>query len=530
MRTSRGTGAWSWAGIVAGFAGLATSYALAMALTIRESPVVAVAELVIRVTPGRVVEEAIARLGFWDKPLLIGGILLFLAVLFAYAGRLAARGPWQPLTVWLPLTAVGAVAVVVQRGQTLVDYLPLALGLATWVVVLRLLAAVLRREQAAAAGADATGAAFDEPVAVADEGRPGAASSRRTFLLASGAVALVAAATTGLGRVVGAGRRGVEASRRLLKIDGVTEPSVPAKARIGLDGVSPWMTPNEDFYLIHTAIVVPTIAPGDWSVRIHGMVEREVVLTYADLLERERTEAWVTLNCVSNPVGGNLIGNAWWSGVRLDALLAEAGPLPGADAVKQTSHDGWTCGTPLTALTDGRDAMLAVAMNGKPLPIEHGFPVRTIVPGLYGFVSACKWVVDIEVTRFADFTAYWTGKGWSAQGPVKIASRIDVPRQGQDVEAGKVQVGGVAWHQRTGIDAVEVSLDGGGWQRAAVASVPTDDTWVQWALTLDDVPPGDHEVRVRAIGKDGDVQTGVERDVVPDGATGWHGVEFTARA
>jgi hypothetical protein len=210
-------------------------------------------------------------------------------------------------------------------------------------------------------------------------------------------------------------------------------------------------------------------------------------------------------------------------------LLAEAGVQDGADAVLQTSQDGWTCGTPLATLTDGRDAMLAVAMNGRPLPIDHGFPVRTIVPGLYGYVSACKWVVDLEVSRFADFTAYWTDRGWAAQAPVKISSRIDVPRSGATVSAGKVGVGGVAWAQHVGIAGVEVALDGGSWQPAVIGPVPTDDTWVQWRATLD-VAPGDHELRVRALGRDDTTQTGVERGVVPDGATGWHRVDFTAEA
>ena len=207
----------------------------------------------------------------------------------------------------------------------------------------------------------------------------------------------------GVGRVVGTGRRHVEETRRLLRLSGVTEPKIPQGARIGLEGIGPWQTPNDDFYLIHTAIVVPTIEPRDWRLRIHGMVDHELELTYDDLLARRRTEAWITLNCVSNEVGGDLIGNAWWSGVRVADLLRLAGVQDGADAVLQTSEDGWTCGTPLSALTDDRNAMLAVAMNGEPLPIDHGFPVRTIVPGLYGYVSACKWVVDMEVTRFADF-------------------------------------------------------------------------------------------------------------------------------
>jgi hypothetical protein len=235
----------------------------------------------------------------------------------------------------------------------------------------------------------------------------------------------------------------------------------------------------------------------------------------------------VTLCCVSNEVGGDLVGNAWWSGVRIADLLAEAGVRPGADAVLQTSDDGWTCGTPLTTLTDGRDAVLAVAMNGRPLPVEHGFPVRTVVPGLYGYVSACKWVVDMEVTRFSDFTAFWTERGWAERGPVKLASRIDVPRSGGSVAADGGRVAGVAWQQHTGIEAVEVALDGGAWQRAELARVPSVDTWAQWTSTLH-TTPGQHTLRVRAISRTGEVQTGVPHGPVPNGATGWHTVRFIA--
>jgi hypothetical protein len=252
------------------------------------------------------------------------------------------------------------------------------------------------------------------------------------------------------------------------------------------------------------------------------------VLSYDDLLARKTTEAWITLNCVSNPVGGPLIGNAWWSGVRIADLLAEAGVSPDADAVLQTSDDGWTCGTPLVALTDNRDAILAIAMNGKPLPIEHGFPVRTIVPGLYGYVSATKWVVEMEVTRFSDFEAYWTSRGWGEMGPVKMSSRIDVPGSGDTVGGGDVTFAGVAWSQHTGIEAVAVAIDGGSWQPAEISHPPTNDSWVQWVARLP-VDAGDHVVRVRATDKTGLVQTGVVRDVLPDGATGWHTVDFTVR-
>ena len=236
----------------------------------------------------------------------------------------------------------------------------------------------------------------------------------------------------------------------------------------------------------------------------------------------------MTLSCVSNEVGGDLIGNAWWSGVRARRPAREAGVQPGADAVLQTSEDGWTCGTPLAALTDDRNAMLAVAMNGQPLPIEHGFPVRMVVPGLYGYVSARKWLVDLEVTRFDDIAAYWTERGWAEQGPVKIASRIDVPGAGDEVPAGDVRVGGVAWAQHTGIEAVEFQSTAAPGSQAELGPRAQRATPGCSGRATVDVEPGDHQVRVRATDRDGDVQTGVERDVLPDGATGWHTIDFTA--
>jgi DMSO/TMAO reductase YedYZ molybdopterin-dependent catalytic subunit/uncharacterized membrane protein (UPF0136 family) len=528
VRTFRG--AWSLAGLAAGAAGLATSYFVAMAMTIRESPVVAVAELVIRLTPGPLAEYLIGLVGKLDKPLLLLGIFVVLGLLFAWAGRLARRSWWAPAVVYAGLSAVGAVAVFVQRGATVNDAVPVAVGLVTWLVTLSLLTEPLRRAELDAEahpGAMLSGELDTVELVGRGELHPTSDHTRRVFVIRAG---LIAAATVVLGvagRVVGRGRRHVEESRRLLRLPQVSEPGVPRAARVGLEGVSPWLTSAESFYLIHTAIVVPTIEPNEWSLRIHGKVDREITITYDDLLDRQFTEAWITLNCVSNPVGGDLIGNAWWSGVRVADLLEEAGVDPSADAVLQTSHDGWTCGTPLAALTDSRNAMLAVAMNGKPLPIEHGFPVRTVVPGLYGYVSATKWVEDMEVTNFDAISAYWTERGWGEQGPVKMSSRVDVPRSGADVESGEVRFGGVAWAQHTGIEGVEFSVDGGDWLPAKIAAVPSIDTWVQWSGATD-VDRGDHTVRVRAIDKDGTVQTGVEQDVLPDGATGWHASDFSA--
>jgi DMSO/TMAO reductase YedYZ molybdopterin-dependent catalytic subunit len=327
-------------------------------------------------------------------------------------------------------------------------------------------------------------------------------------------------------RLFGRRRSRVEEARARLRLP-VSAGEVPDDAEVGVDGVTPWRVDNDDFYQIDTAIAVPAIDVATWRLRIHGMVRRELRLSYQDLLDRGLTEAWVTLCCVSNPVGGDLIGNAWWSGVRVADLMAEADPDPGADAVLQTSEDGWTCGTPLAALTDERDALLAVAMNGEPLPLEHGFPVRMVVPGLFGYVSATKWLVDLEVTRFDDISAYWTQRGWSAKGPVRTQSRIDVPRANHGVMAGDVRVAGVAWAQHTGIEKVEISLDGGPWTATELGGVPSVDTWVQWSGTVQ-AEPGNHKVSVRATDRSGYTQTAVRRDVVPNGATGWHTIDFTA--
>ncbi len=510
MRSSRVW--WSVAGLLSGAAGMAISHAVAALLHVRNSPLVAVAEGVTALTPGNVAHWAIDTFGTSDKDVLITGILVLLALVFMMLGQWARRRWWAAVAGYAVLAAIAGVAVSAKPNTSLTDWAPIVAGLVCWLLALALLSEWLRRWELA----DAAEAGGIEP-----------AHTRRTFFLVAGATAGVAVAGGLVGRIASTARRRAEQSRRLLRIEGVTAPAVPDGASLDIEGVSPWRTPNDDFYLIDTAVIKPTIAPADWELRIHGMVDREVRLTYADLVRREITEDWITLNCVSNEVGGDLIGNAWWSGVRLAGILAEAGPQEGANAVLQTSQDGWTCGTPLGALMDERNAMLAVAMNGEPLPIEHGFPVRTVVPGLYGYVSATKWVIDMEVTRFEDITAYWTDKGWSERGPVKIASTVEVPAHGSTVPAGEVVVAGVAWLQHTGISAVEVQVDGGRWQRARLALAPNIDTWVQWRIVVD-LAVGEHQLRVRAVDADGNTQTGAVAAVVPDGATGWHTIAVTA--
>jgi DMSO/TMAO reductase YedYZ molybdopterin-dependent catalytic subunit len=494
---------WALAGVLAGVAGLATSLLTAAVLGVRGNPVTDVAELVVRMTPGKVAEDAIQLVGHKDKPLLVTGVLVILLLLFAAFGVLARRSPGGAVGGFVVLGVIGLIAEQSQYGAPATGVLPIVVGLFTWLGCLAVLTAALR----------------PQPFRETDP--------QRRFLLTATAVGLGSLVIGALGRKAGAHQRAVDSARRSLRLTGVTSPPVPTGAEVGLSGIEAWQTPTNHFYRIDTSFDPPSLLPQDWTLRIHGMVDHEITLTYADLLERRRSEMWMTLNCVSNPVGGDLIGNAWWSGVRLKDLLAEAGVQSGADAVKQTSDDGWTCGTPLSALTDDRGAMLAIAINGQPLPIEHGFPVRTLVPGLYGYVSACKWVRELEVTTFDSFTAYWTSRGWSELGPVKLASRIDVPHDGDHVSAGQVRVGGSAWQQHTGIKAVEVQLDGGAWQPANLGRPSLKDSWVQWDATLD-VTSGDHQLKVRAVNDDGEVQTAVRAEPAPNGASGWDTVSFTA--
>jgi len=511
MSSTGGRLAYALAGVVTGLAGIAVSHAVTMVLNVRATPLVTVAEAVRDITPGALGESLIQLVGQLDKPLLRIGVTLGLLGLAALSGILTRRSLLLGNLLFLAMGVVAAVAVATRPGFLTFDLLPAVAGTATWVALLGFLVGRLQ-------GSTTTDKATDAPE-LAD-------ADRRSFLVQVGAVAAVAAAIGLGGHLVGGTRRGVEASRRLLRLP-ASGGRVPAGAALDVEGIAPWRSSNASFYRIDTALILPAIEADQWRLRIHGMVDKEIELTYRDLLERQLTEAWVTLCCVSNEVGGDLIGNAWWSGVRIADVLAEVGVSPEADAVLQTSEDGWNCGTPLSVLTDDRNAMLAIAMNGQALPVEHGYPVRMVVPGLYGYVSATKWLVDLEVTRFEDFTAYWTDRGWSAQGPIKTQSRIDVPRSGSDVSAGTRTIGGSAWAQHTGIEQVEFQLDGSEWQPATLGRVPGNDTWVQWSASVD-VPSGSHTLAVRATDRSGYTQTPVRTEVIPDGASGWHIIDFTA--
>ncbi|MFY1687892.1 molybdopterin-dependent oxidoreductase [Plantactinospora sp. WMMB782] len=504
------------AGVAAAAVALGAAEAVAVLTGPRSAPLVAVGGVVVDLAPPPLKQFAVDVFYVYDKIALLVGTSLLLAVFAAMVGLVALRSVFLGYAGIALFGAVGVLAALTRPGAGPVAALPslVGAGLAAGVLWL-LVAGPLGRSLAVPTPPDGGVAAHPGEYA------------RRRFLTGVG-LAFGGAAVGGFGGRWLSTRRGVSAAREAVRLPAPASAAGPVPAGVdpAVPGLSPYVTPNRSFYRIDTALVVPRVDPETWRLRITGRVRNPMTLSYADLLARPMMERHITLACVSNEVGGDLIGNARWLGVPLGPLLAEAGPLDGTDQVVGRSADGWTCGSPTALLTDGRDAMLAVGMDGEPLPIEHGFPVRIVVPGLYGYVSACKWLVELELTSFADFDAYWVPRGWSARGPIKTQSRIDTPRAGRELSAGEVAVAGVAWAQHVGIRQVEVRVDDGDWQPATLAPAASTDTWVQWSWrwTAD---PGEHTLRVRATDATGAVQTGQSRPVAPDGATGWHTVRVT---
>ncbi|RRR96786.1 molybdopterin-dependent oxidoreductase [Glycomyces terrestris] len=486
-------------GIACAGGALAAAQLAAIAVAPGSGPVAAVGAAAVDATPEPVKAWAIRTFGFHDKLVLLAGIGLVLFACAVIVGIVARRRIAVGYGALMLLGAAGVAAAISRPSASATWALPSLTGAAIGAVLLFL----LYRPSLA------TGAA------------PGRAVDRRGVLLALGGAGLAGAAGWRFG-----GTGEIDRARQ-----GLTLPEAddigPAGTGLDIDGLTPYLTPNPDFYRVDTALVLPRILPEDYRLRIGGRVARPLELTYGDLLDRELLEREITISCVSNEVGGTLAGNARWLGVSLADLLTEAGPEPGADQVVSRSHDGWTAGTPTSACTDGRDALIAVGMNGEPLPLEHGFPVRMIVPGLYGYVSATKWLVELELSSFADFDPYWVRRDWAAQAPVKTFSRIDTPKPLTTIAPGRTTVAGVAWAQHRGIDRVEVRVDEGPWADAELAPVIGTDTWRQWQWALD-AGPGRHKLEVRATDAEGDTQTQERATPFPDGATGWHSIVVTA--
>lgn len=475
----------------------------------------AVGSAVIDMTPGPVKEWAIQTFGTADKAFLSVMVLLTIGLAAAVAAVWERPGvPVGSLAIAVG-GAVGISAVLGRPGAQLEDVTPTLLAVLCGIGAMRLLTQNTDPTDTDPTDADPT-----------NSGSTKHNADRRRSLRALGFIGLGVLSGVA-GEILTRRLRSVEGDRSGFTLPEATPPAAPIDPAVQPKGVElpSFITGNADFYRIDTALRVPQIARGDWRLRVHGMVEREAIYSFADLERFEPVEATVTLTCVSNPVGGDLISTATWTGYRLRDLLRASGVNPDADMVLSTSADGFTAGTPVEALTDGRDAMLAIGMNGVPLPVEHGYPARLVVPGLYGFVSATKWVTDLELTRFDRAEAYWTKLGWAARAPIKTQSRIDVPREGRRIPRGPVTFGGVAWAQHRGIRAVEVRLDDGPWQAARLAASYSNDTWRLWSFAANP-EPGPHTLSVRAIDNTGAVQTGERAPVVPDGATGWHTVSF----
>jgi DMSO/TMAO reductase YedYZ molybdopterin-dependent catalytic subunit len=501
------------AGLLAGAAGLGVAEAAAALLTGVTTPVVAVGNRAVDAAPRPVKEWAIEVFGDADKAVLLGGVVAVVALSVTVAGALGVSRPRTAVAAFLGLGAVAGVSVLTDRAAeapVTARLVPVVVLVVASVTSLLLLLRTLRPG--------------DRPT-MEPPAPPG--FDRRAFLGAALAVGTVAATGGAVGRWYGGPAAAASRLGVTVPLPDVAPPALTDGMTLDVPGITPYLTPNQDFYRVDTALRVPDVPVETWRLRVHGLVERELDLSFEDLLSRQLLERRITLTCVSNPVGGEYVGNATWIGVPVRDLLREAGVRAGADAVRSTSADGLTIGTPLSALyDDDRDALLAVAMNGEPLPLEHGFPVRMVTPGLYGYVSATKWLVDLEVTRFGDFEAYWTSRGYAEQAPIKTSSRIDVPRPFARVRAGKLAVAGVAWSQDRGVTEVEVRVDGGPWQTARLADQDGVDTWRQWVWDWD-ATPGNHRIEVRATDATGYTQTSERAPIAPDGATGWHNVTVT---
>ena len=528
-------------GLVAAGAGLGLGE-LAAALVGGTSPVVGVGTQLIDLAPGPAKDWAVKNLGTADKPVLVGGVLFAVAIFALLAGTVGASRPRLAVVLTIGLGVLAILAAATGRTLAANPLTRLLPGVVTLIVatvgivlILRTLGPPPSPRAVGSAGPDETSTDDARPSNPLRPARTGSAPvptaggsasdvpgfDRRRFLVTALSIGAAGAAGLAVSRLVPGGVD--EATRAAVKVPAPGSPAQPLPAGVSGDvaGVSRFFTPNKSFYRVDTLLTVPKVDPRNWELRIHGMVDRELRLNLADLLDRHLIERDITLTCVSNEVGGPYVGNARWIGVPIAEILREAGVQDGADAVRSTSVDGLTIGTPLTALTDGRDAMFAVAMNGEPLPFAHGFPVRMVVPGLYGYVSATKWIVDFEVTRFADFSAYWTDRGWSVEAPIKTASRIDVPKGFATIKAGPAVAAGVAWAQRRGISKVEVQVDDGPWRPAKLAAEDSVDTWRQWTFRWN-ATPGNHKLTVRATDAEGHLQTADRAAPRPNGSSGLH--------
>ena len=486
-------------GVLATVVGLAAAHLVAALTAPAASPVLAVGSTVIDLTPTPLKEWAIRQLGSADKAVLVGSVTVVVLLLAAVAGVLAARRQTAGLLLVVGLAGVAGVLAALRPGAGPLDLVPALVAAAVGATSLWWL------HRLDARGSEGSSPGVDGP-------------TRRGVVLATGGLAAAAVTMGALGRWVTSYRLGGTAVALPAAAD--PAPSFPSGLEQTYDGITPLRTPTADFYRVDTRLTVPAVDVDSWTLTIDGDVAREVTLSFDDLVAMDTIERDITLTCVSNEVGGPYIGGARWLGVPLADVLARAGiDATRADQILSTDVDGMTISTPLGVALDGRDAMIAIGMNGAPLPREHGFPARMVVPGLYGFVSACKWISRMTLTTYDAQQAYWTERDWATEAPIKLSSRIDTPKALSDSKAGTVVIGGIAWAQHVGIEKVEVRIDGGAWQPATLGPQVTDDYWRQWYLEWD-AEPGQHFLACRATNKDGEVQSPARTTPFPEGATG----------
>jgi DMSO/TMAO reductase YedYZ molybdopterin-dependent catalytic subunit len=499
----------------------------------------AIAQGIIELTPGSFATRAIETLGQADIPILISSTVVGA---LAVAGLLTVLSLRSRIAAIVGVAALAAIALLAAFSEP--SFAPAAtvitvvagIGLGVVAAEFLLRSSGLRPESSPELGEDVP-PTMDVRSREAHS-RGTMALGRRNFLLLSGAAAAAGLAAAGVGRTLSSGRAEQAGTRRVQVPQGSaashqTLPPPPADASIDVPGMPPLTTPAKDFYLIDTVLTSPRVDAATWTLTVGGAVSNPLKLSYDDLLSMSTREADVTLSCVSNEVGGGLISNGRWTGVLLSDVLKEAGVSPGdvgrgsgAEQLVGRSVDGWTSGFKTELALDGREALVAFGLNGNELPVEHGYPVRLVVPGIYGYVSATKWLTEIELTDW-DFDAYWIQRTWSKEGPIKTQSRIDTVKSGDDLQAGAIPIGGVAWAPHRGIGRVEVSTDGGeSWNEARLAAQLDDDTWRQYVYDWD-ARPGEHTLQVRATDGDGQTQTARETPPHPNGASGYHTVDVT---
>jgi DMSO/TMAO reductase YedYZ molybdopterin-dependent catalytic subunit len=490
------------AGVLAGAVGMSVAHLTAALLTPASSPALAVSTAVIDATPTPVKEWAVRELGSADKPILIGSVLLVTIAFAAVIGVVARRRLWLGVGLMAGLVLLAGAAVVRQPLFEVANLVPTLVALVLGPGVLVLLTRALTAERTPAHRQDAP-----------NEG----AATRRSVLIGFGALALLSAAAATGGQMIVRGRTAL-ADIMLPRVRKPL-PALPAGLEETHKGISRFITRNRDFYRVDTKLAVPIVDQNSWSLTIDGDVDRELTFSYDDLREKEFVEYDITLTCVSNEVGGKLVGAARWTGVPLKELLEEAGVGGRADQILSTDVEGFTISTPLEAVMDGRNAMVALGMNGEVLPRTHGFPARLVVPGLYGYVGATKWVTKLTLTRYDDATAYWTDRDWAIDAPIKLSSRIDTPRPLSNIEGGRTVIGGVAWAQHSGVAKVDVRIDGGRWQPAELGPNAGIDYWRQWFMPWD-AEAGSRQLAVRVTDRDGNVQSDERATPFPDGSSG----------